>query len=218
MEVRALSLNDHAPAGSDGAIINRLLAFSDGVFAVALTLLAVELRPPSFTPDGAGHIDLQPLVPHFVTYAGTFAVVGIFWLAHMSYMRRMVVFDWPAAVINLLLLFWIVLTPFASSTLGTHGAQSFAWNVYGGVMIGASLSQTLLWLVVSRDKGRLIGGVAWRERCFRTLRALSPGLAFGSGYFATAIGRPQLVVLSPLLIVPIMLLAGVLFGRRHERP
>ena len=200
--------------GSDAAIVNRLLAFSDSVFAVALTLLAVELHPPTLTAAGA---DITALIPKFVTYAGTFAVVGIFWLAHMSYMRRMVVFDWPAALANLLLLFWIVLTPFASATLGA-GTHLVGWNIYGGVMIGASLSQTLLWLVVSRGGGRLIGGAGWRERAFRSLRALSPGLAFGSGYVANQIGRPDLIVWSPLLILPIMGLAGLLFGFRHPRP
>jgi Endosomal/lysosomal potassium channel TMEM175 len=202
----------------DTAIINRLLAFSDGVFAVALTLLAVELRPDTLMQGATGRIDPQPLVQHFATYAGTFAVVAVFWLAHMSYMRRLRTFDWTTAVVNLLLLFWIVLTPFASATLGTHGVSPFAWFLYGGVMIGASVSQTLLWLVVSRDRGRLIGGVTWRERGFRATRALSPGLAFASGYLALAAGRTHLVVWSPLLIVPIMMLAGLAFGFRHPRP
>ena len=211
-------MSQHANVGDDTAIINRLLAFSDGVFAVALTLLAVELRPPSLDPAATDVANLQALAPHFATYAGTFAVVGVFWLAHMSYMRRLVVFDWPTTAINLLLLFWIVLAPFASATLGIHGVRPFAWLMYGGVMIGASLSQTLLWLVVSRDSGRLIGGVGWRERAFRTMRALSPGLAFSAGYFADTVGQPHLVIWSPLLILPIMLLAGLLFGWRHRRP
>lgn len=201
--------------GDDAAIVNRLLAFSDGVFAVALTLLAVDLHPPAITGDGA---DVRSLLPKFVTYAGTFAVAGIFWLAHMSYMRRLRVFDWPVAVVNLLLLFWIVLTPFASATLGVLGMKVVGWGIYGGVMIGASISQTLLWLVVSRGGGRLIGGVGWRERAFRTLRALSPGIAFGSGLVADRIGRPDLIPFSPLLILPIMALSGMLFGFRHRPP
>ena len=197
---------------SDGPVLNRLVTFSDGTFAIGLTLLVLELRPP---------VSLDALfaqAPKLIAYAGTFAVVSVFWLAHISYMRRLRIFDWTTAVINLVLLFWIALTPFASATLGDNSGQAYAWYIYGGVMIGASLSQTLLWLVVSRDKGRLIGGVTWRERAFRTLRALSPGLSFASGIVALQVGRGDLAPLSPLLIAPIMLLAGLLFGSRHPRP
>ena len=196
----------------DGPILSRLLAFSDGTFAIGLTLLVLELRPPG-SPEA-----VSALIPKVIAFAGTFAVVSIFWLAHMSYMRRLRVFDWTTAVINLVLLFWIALTPFASATLGDYGGHPYAWYIYGGVMIGASLSQALLWLVVSRDKGRLIGGVTWRERGFRTLRALSPGLAFAAGVVALRAGRIDLAPLSPLLILPIMLLSGVVFGSRHPRP
>lgn len=195
-------------------MIGRLHALCDGTFAVALTLLVLELRLPA---DGGAILDT--LAPQALAYAGTFAVVSFFWLAHMSYMRRVAVFDWATAVLSLLLLFWIALTPFASSALGESGVSLGAWLVYAGVMIGGSLSQTALWLVVSRGGGRLLaGGVDWRERAYRTLRALSPAIAFAVSLWALSTGRAMLAVWSTLLFVPVMLLAGLLFGWRHPRP
>ena len=83
----------------DGPIVTRLLAFSDGTFAIGLALLVLGLRPPVSSEA------LAAVVPNLIAYADTFAVVSIFWLAHMSYMRRPRIFGWPTAVINLVLLF-----------------------------------------------------------------------------------------------------------------
>jgi len=150
-----------------------------------------------------------------LAFAGSFAVISIFWAAHLAITRRMVVFDWPTTWFNLAFLFAIALMPFGSSFLGADGAEGAAWRIYCAILIGASFAQTLLWLFLSRDRGRLIGGVAWRERAYRTVRALSPGIAFIVGFWAVGTGFANYSVLCWVLIFPIMLLAGLLFGTRH---
>ena len=180
-------MTDHRAEDHAGErLTHRALAFSDAIFAVALTLLVLELRPP---PPGANVFEgMIALIPHFAAFAGSFAVVAIFWAAHMALTRRLVAFDWPTVWVNLVFLFVIVLMPFASALLGEHGATLMVWQTYCAVLIAASLAQTVLWLVASRGGGRLLaGGVTWRERGFRTLRALSPAIAFGAGFWAAGV-------------------------------
>lgn len=203
---------------NDTSILHRLIFFSDAVFAIVLTLLVLELRPPDAHTRTELAAGLRALTPHLMSFVLTFAVVSIFWAAHMSYTRRLAVFDWLTAWFNLLLLFTIALLPFASALLGEHGDQGLAWQVYCGVLVAASLAQTAVWLSLSRGKGRLIGGVTGRERANRTIRGLSPAIAFGAGYASLMAGRGDLVIWCWALIPVIMLLAGVLFGERRPRP
>lgn len=197
------------PAGE--RLMHRAITFSDAVFAVALTLLVLELRPP---PRDANVVDgLLALLPHFAAFAGSFALVAIFWAAHMALTRRLVAFDWPTVWVNIVFMFVIVLMPFASALLGEHGATRVVWQIYCAMLIAASLAQTALWLVVSRDKGRLLtGGVTWRERGLRTVRALSPGIAFGAGFWAVGTSLAPLAVYCWVLILPVALLARLVFG------
>jgi hypothetical protein len=97
--------------------------------------------------------------------------------------------------------------------------SAFSWRTYSGVLIAASIAQTLLWLVAARGKGRLmLGGVRWQESAYRVVRALAPGIAFAAGYAAASAGMLLWAVLCWVLIFPIMLLAGLLFGARHPQP
>jgi len=154
-----------ADAGGDQQNLHRLVFFTDAVFAIVLTLLVLELRPPEAHTAEELAAGLRALLPHFLCFMGTFIVVAIFWSAHMSYTRRMAMFDWPTAWLNLLLLlFTIALLPFASALLGEHGRQGLAWQVYCSNLIAASIAQTAVWLSLSRGKGRLMGGVTGRDR------------------------------------------------------
>lgn len=210
--------NSGETGADDSSILHRLIFFSDAVFAIVLTLLVLELRPPQAHTAQELAAGLQALAPHFMSFVLTFAVVSIFWAAHMSYTRRMAAFDWPTAWLNLLLLFTIALLPFASALLGEHGDEGLAWQVYCSVLVAASLAQTAVWLVLSRNKGRLIGGVTGREIAHRTMRGLSPAIAFGAGYASMLAGRGDLVVWCWALIPVVMLLAAALFGARRPRP
>lgn len=202
-------------ASIDARMVHRFVFFSDAVFAIVLTLLVLELRPPA--SDVSIARGLTELVPHFAAFAGSFAVIAIFWAAHMAVTRRMVIFDWPTAWANLAFLFAIALTPFGSALVGERGATGAAWQFYCAIMIGASLTQTLLWLCLSRGGGRLINGVTWRERTFRTVRGLSTGIAFGVGFALVETQWNGYAVLCWVLILPIMGFASLLFGSKQAR-
>jgi len=212
-------MQDKDAGGDENArILHRLIFFSDAVFAIVLTLMVLELRPPPGNDEAVLVEGLRALAPHLFSFVLTFAVVGVFWAAHMAYTRRLVVFDWFTAWINLAYLFVIALTPFASAMLGEHGNHEIAWRLYCGVLILASLVQTALWLAMSRGQGRLMGGVGWRERAQRSLRGLSPAVAFGAGYASLMAGRGDFVMWCWVLIPLVTVLADALFGPRRPRP
>ena len=208
--------HDAAAKSADHRLIDRLLFFSDAVFAIVLTLLVIELHPPHLHPGEAGfNEELQATFVHVIFFAMSFALVSIFWVAHMQLLRRLQVFDLTIAWANLALLFTIALMPFATSMLMAQGITRISWQFYCAILMAASLGQTVLWLSASRGGGKLMGGVEWREFWLRTLRALTPGGAFAAGFYGAYIGRVDLAVWCGALIVPVMLAFRIIFAPKR---
>jgi uncharacterized membrane protein len=183
-----------------------MLNFSDAIFAFALTLLVLDLRPP----EGDATHWTDEMTARFVTFVLSFALVAVFWAGHMAGTRRLKTFDWTVAWINLGVLFAIVLTPFASALLGSSLDPSVSWRIYCAVIIATSFFQSLLSLAIFRDRGRLVGDAGFRERFYRLLRAASPGLAFAAGIAAMEAGREDLARWCWVLIIPILMIAGLI--------
>ena len=128
----------------------RLEALSDGVFAVALTLLALNL-----TVAGPGHGPLGHQLTHqwpaYVAYAISFFTIGIIWVNHHALFQNFAAVDRVLVFSNLLLLFFVVAIPFATSTMATYlrggGADArLATAVYAGVFEGMSLAFGLVFV------------------------------------------------------------------------
>jgi uncharacterized membrane protein len=135
----------------------RLEAFSDGVFAVAITLLALNLpiggtgrNQPSLADNLGNHW------PAFAAYAVSFATIGIIWVNHHALFRNFSQVDRTLLFVNLLLLFFVVSIPFATSTIAAYlragdGDASLAAALYQGAFEGMSISFTLLfWRALRR--------------------------------------------------------------------
>lgn len=172
----------------DERLLHRMLFFTDAVFAIVLTLLALELRPPQ---TGDAQEALREIGYHLFNFSMTFAVVAIFWVSHMSTMRRLTRFDWPTTVINLVFMAPICVLPFASSLLSGAWFSTFGWIIYSLDLILTSLCLIALVLVSSRGGGRLIGGISTKERWYRVVRAAAPGVAFAIGLLALELGLLQ---------------------------
>ena len=114
----------------------RIVAFSDGVFAIAITLLVLAFQIPENSPDVV-HSLLNQKGDVFA-YALSFAVLGRLWLAHHRFFSVLERFDGTLMGLNLLYLAWIVLVPFTSEVLGDYGDQSGGVILYAGVMFGVS--------------------------------------------------------------------------------
>jgi TMEM175 potassium channel family protein len=192
----------------DERLLNRLIFFTDAVFAIVLTLMVLDLKPPPFdSPFGKGG-HLQDFASHFFALAMSFAVISIFWIAHLATTRQMRRFDWPSAVANLAFLFPVCLLPFATAWWGRDLSAPFPWGMYCGTMVVTSLANVALVLVVSRDSGRLMGGITPAERLYRVARAASPGLAFAFGIVLMAAGFLDAARFCWVLIPPLVWIFG----------
>lgn len=184
----------------DERLLNRVIFFTDAVFAIVMTLMILDLRPPDFASPLGNAVALNALVGHFFALILSFAVIAVFWIAHLSTTRRMRHFDWASAVANLTFMFPVCLIPFATAWWGRDLNAPFPWGVYCAVMVASSLGNLGLVLTVSRGGGRLMGGISPRERLYRAARAISPGVAFGLGIVLLWTGHLHLAQFSFLLI------------------
>lgn len=204
----------HAPGASDGGeddrLLHRLLFFTDAVFAIVLTLLVLELRPPEAESGPELVRGLVEMINHFIAFLMSFALVAVFWLAHMNTVRRLSHFDWPTAIANLAFLLPVCLLPFASSLAGEARFGTVAWRFYCWNLVGTSVAMMALTLVVNRGNGRLVGDLPPREVHYRVLRAASPGVAFAVSLLATEFDLRHLGLAAPLLI-PIQFLIAERF-------
>ena len=203
---------ENAETAPDKRMVDRMLFFSDAVFAIVLTLLVLELRVPSVAGDEALAAALRDLTGKFVAFAASFALVAIFWSAHMTITRRLAIFDWPVAWFNLIFLFTIAVMPFVSALIGEYGAFGIAWRIYCGTLVAASLAQTVLVIAVTRDRGKLVGGISGREIAWRLARALAPGIAFTAGLWLSYNGEPRLSAFCWVLIPVVMIFARLIFN------
>jgi uncharacterized membrane protein len=119
---------------------NRLEAFSDGVIAIIITIMVLELRVPHSTELAA----LKPLVPVMFSYLLSFVFVAIYWNNHHHLMHAVRHVNGPILWANSHLLFWLSLVPFVTSWMGENNFAAVPVALYGVVMLGAALSFTIL--------------------------------------------------------------------------
>ncbi len=118
----------------------RLEAFTDGVIAILITIMVLELRPPEGTTLSA----LRPLIPLFLAYVLSFTYLGIYWTNHHHMLRAVDRVNGRVLWANLLLLFWLSLVPFATWWMGGNHFASWPTAVYGVVLLMAAVSYHLL--------------------------------------------------------------------------
>ncbi len=119
---------------------DRLEAFSDGVIAVIITIMVLELRPPTSTDIGA----LVQLAPTFAAYALSFTFVGIYWNNHHHMLRATRGIDGRAMWANLHLLFWLSLVPFTTAWLGRNPSAPGPTTLYGVVLLLDAIAYMIL--------------------------------------------------------------------------
>src|SRR5262245_5732083 len=128
----------------------RLEAFSDGVIAIIITIMVLELK----TPEGTDLAALRPVLPELSTYVLSFVYLGIYWNNHHHMLHVTESVSGAILWANLHLLFWLSLIPFTTGWLGeSHGAP-WPTAMYGVVMLLAAIAYTALQLTIIRHHGR----------------------------------------------------------------
>jgi uncharacterized membrane protein len=127
----------------------RLEAFSDGVVAIIITIMVLELK----VPKGGGLEALRPLLPTFLTYALSFIFVGIYWNNHHHLLHATTRIDGGVLWANLHLLFWLSFTPFVTGWMGENHYAPLPVAVYGGVLLLAAIAYYILVRAILHAEG-----------------------------------------------------------------
>jgi uncharacterized membrane protein len=164
---------------------SRLEAFSDGVLAIIITIMVLELK----VPHGSDFAALTPILPIFLSYVLSFIYVGIYWNNHHHLIKAAPRVNAAIMWANLHLLFWLSLLPFATGWMGENYASpartftSLPAAVYGAVLLFAAIAYYILqWLIIAEagHDSRLADsfGRDWKGKLSPLLYAIGIALAF----------------------------------------
>src|ERR1044071_1846575 len=127
----------------------RLEAFSDGVIAIIITIMVLEMK----VPHGDRVEDLLPLVPTFLSYVLSFVYVGIYWNNHHHMLHACTVATGAMLWANLHLLFWLSLFPFATGWMGQNHFTPLPTALYGAVLLMGAIAYYVLQQTIIRAQG-----------------------------------------------------------------
>lgn len=166
--------------------------FSDAVFAIAATLLVIDLRPPA-TQSGIYEAALRAYLAQpgpFIATAIGFLVVGSYWSSHRRIFQLVRDTDGQLVWANLLFMFGVAIQPFLTAALAEHDPNTTSVLLYAGGQIATGLAQLALWLVAVRHR-ELLDAVATRRRIrYVTVQLIRSPLTF-------SVSIPVTVVLGP---------------------
>ncbi len=202
----------------------RAESFSDGVFAVAITILVFNLLPIASDTAGLPHTaeltwrHLGHYWPAYVAYLVSFLTIGIMWLNHHTMLAQVSRVDRPVLVLNLILLMGIVALPFPTALVAAHlaggpaayGQAKVAAATYGLVMIVISVSFGCTWLYVAGHSHQLGGSSVIRPRALHTVRFTAGNI----GYVAATV----IALVSPVTSLVIYALLAVYYLFEHLPP
>ena len=127
----------------------RLEAFSDGVLAIIITIMILEMK----VPHGANFADLKPVLPVFLSYVLSFVYLGIYWNNHHHMLQTTRHVTGTILWANLHLLFWLSLIPFVTAWSGETHFASAPMALYGVVLLAAAIAYTVLQTLIMKEHG-----------------------------------------------------------------
>ena len=127
----------------------RLEAFSDGVIAILITIMVLELK----VPHSADWESLKPLFPVFLTYILSFIYIGIYWNNHHHLLQAAKQINGKILWANLHLLFWLSLIPFVTGWMGENHFAPLPTAVYGIILLAASIAYYILQTLIVAEQG-----------------------------------------------------------------
>ena len=128
---------------------DRLEAFSDGVIAILITIMVLELK----VPHGTDWEALRPLIPVFLTYVLSFVFLGIYWSNHHHMLQATDQINGKILWANLHLLFWLSLIPFVTGWMGENHFAPLPTAIYGVVLLLAAIAYTILQTMIVAQQG-----------------------------------------------------------------
>jgi uncharacterized membrane protein len=177
----------------------RLEAFSDGVVAIIITIMVLEMK----VPHGDSFEALAPLVPVFLSYVLSFVYVGIYWNNHHHMLQACRKISGSVLWANLHLLFWLSLFPFATGWMGENHFSAIPSALYGVVLLMAAIAYLMLQQTIIASEGAAsilksaVGG-DWKGK----LSPLLYLLAIASTFFVQWLAQAIYILAALLWLVP----------------
>jgi uncharacterized membrane protein len=167
---------------------SRLEAFSDGVLAIIITIMVLEMK----VPHGAGLAALRPLLPVFLSYVLSFVYLGIYWNNHHHMLHAGQRVSGPMLWANLHLLFWLSLVPFATGWMGENHFAAAPTALYGVVLLMAAIAYWVLQgtIIASQGSDSLLKaavGSDWKGKLSPVLYIIAIPAAFLSRWISCGI-------------------------------
>jgi uncharacterized membrane protein len=171
---------------------NRLEAFSDGVIAIIITIMVLEMKVPHGEKNSAEWSALEPILPVFLSYVLSFIYVGIYWNNHHHMLHTARSVHGGILWANLHLLFWLSLLPFATGWMGENHFKPLPTAAYGVVLFMAAVAYFILQraIIAHQGRGSLLAkavGADWKGKLSPALYLAAIGLAFVNAWIANAI-------------------------------
>jgi uncharacterized membrane protein len=178
---------------------NRLEAFSDGVIAIIITIMVLELK----VPQGDSLAMLAPLASVFMCYVLSFIYIGIYWNNHHHMLHTCTRVTGGILWANLHLLFWLSLLPFVTGWMGENHFAAVPSALYGGVLLAAAIAYVILQQTIIAAQGlesplKAAIGTDWKGRLSPVLYAV----AILSTFFWSWVAQALYVVVALLWLVP----------------
>ena len=194
--------------GGEGLALGRTLALSDGIFAIAMTLLAFQIQPPDLHGSEIHHLAsvLGALGNRYFVYVLSFAVIGTLWLAHHRIFRNVRRADEALMSLNVLFLMAVAALPFPSAVMGLYGSERTAVVLYASSMaVAGSLLGALLLLARGR---RLLTPEATQEGIVASLWNSAATVAVFTLSIPVALVAPTVAPYTWLVVIPLRLVKG----------
>jgi len=186
---------------------SRFEAFSDGVIAIIITIMVLELKVPHGESFGA----LVPLLPVFLSYVLSFVYLGIYWNNHHHMLHTVREVSGPMLWANLHLLFWLSLVPFTTGWMGENHFSPVPAALYGVVLLMNAIAYYILQQLIIASQGpdsllkKAVGG-DWKGKLSPVLYAIAIPMAFWS----TRISLGLYVLVALIWLIPDRRIEGVL--------
>jgi uncharacterized membrane protein len=187
----------HLPDSCTGMNKNRLEAFSDGVLAIIITIMVLELK----APKGGTLKDIAPLLPVFLSYVQSFLFVGVYWNNHHHLFHTVKKINSRILLANMNLLFWLSLVPFATGWVGESDFAPTAVSIYSGLLFTSAMAWTLLQRIMEKQN-------EWSPAMQEAMKRQSRKGVLSASMYASAI---PLAFVSPLISEILLVMVALMW-------
>lgn len=195
----------------------RVESLSDNIFSIVMTLLVFGLKVPKWDPVVSNHdlyLRLASLWPNFLSFVMSFALLGLFWIAHHRLFQLIRHVDTRLVWINNIFLLWIALLPFPTELMGTYPDREPAVMAFGVEMVLALLSLTLLRFTVLHSQKELLNEAGRRVLRKSMVRGLLGALCYIAAIIVSIFSEH--ISLTMFVFIPVLLFLPYSASERNE--